>query len=85
MRRPIRIQVKPRWEDDEPVASPVRVGRPGPASKVAAALGMMLFWLYFFGWLGNGGADGLEMGFILFAVLQLPLLWTWLRQHVAGR
>ncbi|WP_374356465.1 hypothetical protein [Chitinimonas sp.] len=77
-RRPFRIRVQPRWVDEsEPPR--YRPPRPGMPQKALAVFGMVLFWMHYLGWMGEGGEEGLEAGFWLFAVLQLPLLWSWLR------
>jgi hypothetical protein len=85
MRRPIRIQAKSRWADDD---SEVVYDRPPPPSrqiKFLSVLGMLTFWLYYLGVLGKGDHDGVETGFLLFVIMQLPLLWAWLRHQSGGR
>ena len=85
MRRPNRIQVKPRWADDEEVEpSRERPPPPGQGVKLLALAGMALFWLHYLGVLGTGDDAGVDTGFLLFAGLQVPLLWAWLRHH-SGR
>ncbi len=82
MRKRLRIQLRPRWEDEPPRKRYVAM-RPVPRIfKLCACLGIVMFWVYFFGWLGDGGAGGMEIGFLLFALGQLPLIWHWMR-HVS--
>ncbi|GAB3243247.1 hypothetical protein [Chitinimonas naiadis] len=74
-----RIRARGDWQDELPVrhASP-----PEPVPrwcKHVAIMGILLFWGYYLGWLGDGGTNGLETGFTLFLSAQVPLLWRWLR------
>ncbi len=77
----MRIQLKSRWADEEedeyrilPSAEPVP-----PWCKQLALCGIVLFWLYFWGWIGEGGKPGMETGFLIFVVCQFPLGWRWTR------
>ncbi|MBV8466306.1 MAG: hypothetical protein JO218_10210 [Burkholderiales bacterium] len=79
MRQRLRIQVRPRWENDEappelPRAKPV----PRPFKWIAGA-GILAFWLFYFGLVGEGGNVGAQRGFIIFALCQVPMLWFWMR------
>ncbi|MEH6458913.1 hypothetical protein [Chitinimonas sp. JJ19] len=79
MKRRMRIQVKARWAEEE---VRVRIHPPTPvpqAFKMLAVLGILLFWCYYLGWFGRGGQDGLETGFLLFGICQMPMLWWWVR------
>lgn len=79
----MRIQMKPRWSEQD---TELRSSRPPePVSrgfKQLALLGIVLFWLFFLGWLGEGGQAGMEMGFMLFGLCQLPMLWRWMRNQL---
>lgn len=85
MRRPLRLQLKSRWADEEREPPPPPLGPPPRAFKLLALLGIVLFWLYYLGWLGEGGQAGLETGFMLFALGQLPLMWHWMRANMRRR
>lgn len=85
MRPRMRIQAKARWAEEASAAPVPRPAPPSAQSKLLAVAGIVLFWCYFFGWVGAGGRDGLETGFALFIAMQIPLLWTWLRGQIAGR
>lgn len=81
-----RIQVRASWADDEEARRPsipaVPVGQP---LKWLASAGIVGFWLYFFGWIGPGGPEGLETGFLLFVACQVPLIWRWMRGGMGRR
>jgi hypothetical protein len=82
MRRPIRIQAKARWNNDEPSepASPPPP-LPGLLYKLMAAVGMLVFWLLYFGVVGRGDHAAVETGFLVFVLLQAPMVWAWIRHY----
>ncbi|QDQ27624.1 hypothetical protein FNU76_15400 [Chitinimonas arctica] len=80
MRRKLRIQAASRLREDDEERRILAPAEPLPLGyKYCAVVGILLFWGFFAGWMGPGGRDGMETGFTLFGLCQLPLLWRWLR------
>lgn len=51
-------------------------------AKIIAVLGMLLFWLALLGWLPSiASSRQLDVGFKLFCLGQVPLLWCWMRRQ----
>ncbi|WP_158229001.1 hypothetical protein [Chitinimonas sp. BJB300] len=74
--------MKPRWADegDDEEYRILLPAEPVPLwAKQLALCGIVLFWVYFLGWLGEGGQAGMESGFMVFVVCQFPLVWRWTR------
>lgn len=82
MSRPRRLRARGSWQDELPDHR-LPPSEPVPRwCKHLALLGVALFWAHYLGWLGEGGDRGLETGFTLFLIAQLPLLWRWLRGQI---
>ncbi|WP_269532782.1 hypothetical protein [Chitinimonas sp. BJYL2] len=77
-----RLRARADWQDALPVRT-VRPAEPVPGwCKPLALLGIGSFWVYFFGWAGEGGREGMETGFALFLLANLPLFWFSLRAQM---
>ena len=83
--RKLRIQAAPRTVEQEEQPSRFVHAPVPPYTRWLAAAGIVVFWPYYFGWVGPGGSDGLETGFMLFIGGQLPMWMSWLRGQISMR